>query len=94
MLEIDNQRLSNENDQLKQICLCKKNIQLEKLPNSLQRSNVINDHFFPFFLSINLIYSNMIKQLKLLKMILTFINVVLSNRYTHYIIFIVSKSFV
>jgi hypothetical protein len=52
MLEIDNQRLYNENDQLKQTCL------YEKLPNSLQRSNVINDNFFRFFLSINLIYSN------------------------------------
>ncbi|CAF4188648.1 unnamed protein product [Rotaria sp. Silwood2] len=49
MLEIDNQRLYNENDQLKQtncqthnheeIILREKNAQLEKLINSLQRSN-------------------------------------------------------
>jgi hypothetical protein len=51
MLAIDNQRLYNENDQLKQNnrqprkdeenILREKNIQLEKLINSLQRSNVI-----------------------------------------------------
>jgi hypothetical protein len=47
MLEIDNQRLYIENDQLKQLhnhgdtILRDKTCQLEKLINSLQRSNVI-----------------------------------------------------
>jgi hypothetical protein len=58
MLEIDNQRLSNENDQLKQTCLCEKNTPLEKIINSLQRSNVIIDDFIRFFLPINFFYSN------------------------------------
>jgi hypothetical protein len=41
MLEIDNQRLYNENDQLKQIS-CEKSI------NSSQRSNVIISNFYSF----------------------------------------------
>ncbi len=46
MLEIDNQRLYNENDQLKQI----PNHSCDKLINSSQRSNVIISNLIRFFL--------------------------------------------
>lgn len=59
MLEIDNQRLYNENDQLKRMncqnynheenVLREKNVQFEKLINSLQLSNVIMKDFMHFF---------------------------------------------
>jgi hypothetical protein len=90
MLEIDNQRLNNENDQLKQTHNYEESFLREKL---LQRSNVIIHKFIHFFLSIDLFSSNnhylinvIIKQfsnqkLKFLKMILIFINIVLNNRF-------------
>lgn len=64
MLEIDNRRLYIENEQLKQTqnledtILREKNIQLEKLINSLQCSNVIIYNSIHFLKSINLFHSN------------------------------------
>jgi len=55
MLEIDNQRLNNENDQLKQTHNYEESFLREKL---LQRSNVIIHKFIHFFLSIDLFSSN------------------------------------
>ena len=68
MLDIDNLRLYNENEQLKQAycqvhssekgCLLEKNAQLRKPINSLQRSNVSPYNCIHFFLLIDVFYSN------------------------------------